>query len=351
MINFKTKPYKAVDMNRKAVAKCIETAGSVYASIKYDGVRGLLVAQPNESLVARAEFTSRVDKPIDALEFLGSDLWDHKDKRWESFLTDLAQPFKDGLMLDMELMVKGLSFNASSGLLRTKWTREENKKYHINAEALEGTTIKKSMKVPFCLNPELLDAVVFAVLPLEAAASGEDYDVMTCIMLEHVKHQVNLLKEYFPEIDWRAGTVFDVFSMEQLDSLFLEVREQDHEGLVVYDPLGVYKRGKKSGWWKMKPEDEADGIVQGPIWGTEGLANEGKVIGFEVLLETGRVVNVTNITQELMDEFTMHVLLNREYYNGWAVQIKFMNYTEDGSLRHPSFDKWRGTESNPKEKM
>ena len=118
------------------------------------------------------------------------------------------------------------------------------------------------------------------------------------------------------------------------------------------DPQGIYKRGKKSGWWKLKPECEADGIIQGVNWGTEGLANEGKVIGFSVLLETGRLVDANNISRALMDEFTSNVKDHGEdFYNGWACQVNYMEETPDGSLRHPSFEKFRGTEDNPQEKM
>ncbi|USW22304.1 UNVERIFIED_ORG: DNA ligase [Salmonella phage PSP2-22] len=100
-------------------------------------------------------------------------------------------------------------------------------------------------------------------------------------------------------------------------------REEGHEGLIVKDPMCIYKRGKKSGWWKLKPENEADGIIQGLVWGTEGLANEGKVIGFEVLLESGRVVNATNISRTLMDEFTNTVNIEGEtYYKDTLVRLR-----------------------------
>ena len=50
--------------------------------------------------------------------------------------------------------------------------------------------------------------------------------------------------------------------------------------------------------WKMKPEETIDGTVCGLVWGTTGKANEGKVIGFEVLLEDGMVVNACGLTEE-----------------------------------------------------
>ena len=153
-----------------------------------------------------------------------------------------------------------------------------------------------------------------------------------------------------------------MYDYESLWELYEEKRAEGHEGLIVKDPQGIYKRGKKSGWWKMKPECEADGIVVGLNWGTPGLANEGKVIGFEVLLESGRVVSANNISQALMDEFTKAVFDYRsletaydgtpgECFHGWACQVNYMEETPDGSLRHPSFAMWRGTEADPTVKM
>ncbi|AXG66363.1 putative ligase [Dickeya phage vB_DsoP_JA10] len=36
-----------------------------------------------------------------------------------------------------------------------------------------------------------------------------------------------------------------------------------------------------------------------------------------------------------------------EFYKGWQCQVVFMEETPDGSLRHPSFHSFRGTEDNP----
>ena len=162
---------------------------------------------------------------------------------------------------------------------------------------------------------------------------------------------VPLLQKYFPEIDWVLSESHTVYDLESLNSLYEEKRLEGHEGLVVKDPLGKYKRGKKSGMWKMKPSEEADGHVVSPVWGTEGLANEGMVIGFDVMLENGMEVSATNISRALMSEFTENVKSDPDYYKGWACQITYMEETPDGSLRHPSFDRWRGTEDNPTVKI
>ena len=140
--------------------------------------------------------------------------------------------------------------------------------------------------------------------------------------------------------------------MDSLSELYEAKRTEGHEGLIVKDPQGIYKRGKKSGWWKLKPECEADGVIQSVNCGTPGLANEGKVIGFEVLLESGRVVSANNISQALMDEFTANVKEHGDdFYTGWQCQVNYMEETKDESLRHPSFTCFRGVEGNRSEKI
>lgn len=363
-MNIQTKPYKAVSFVRSAIEKALETSGYLIADTKHDGVRGNICVDNT----ANAAWLSRVSKTIPALEHLNG-----FDQRWQKLLKDDRWIFPDGFMLDGELMVKGVDFNTGSGLLRTKWLKGTNFQYSDKSHPWE-----KGMKnkAPFRLDPAKLQVVLYDIIPLDIIESGDDYNVMTLLRLEHVKVALPVLQDHFPEVEWCLSESHEVYDMDELDALYRQKREEGHEGLVVKDPRGIYKRGKKSGWWKLKPENEADGIVVGLNWGTPGLANEGKVIGFEVLLESGRVVSANNISQALMDEFTKAVIeysngcygdgqfpsfngklqedLQAEAanpYGGWVCQIKYMEETPDGSLRHPSFDKWRGTEDDPTIKM
>lgn len=343
MMNIKTNPFKAVSFVESAIKKALDNAGYLIADIKYDGVRGNICVDNT----ANSCWLSRVSKTIPALEHLNG-----FDARWQRLLRDDRCFYPDGFMLDGELMVKGVDFNTGSGLLRTKWLNKKNFEFDVG-----GVPPLKGSKVEFALDTKRLSVRLYAILPLHIVESGEDCDVMTLLMQEHVKNMLPLLQEYFPEIEWQAAESYEVYDMVELQQLYEKKREEGHEGLIVKDPMCIYKRGKKSGWWKMKPENEADGIIQGLIWGTEGLANEGKVIGFEVLLESGRVVNATNISRALMDEFTAacdtdtYHLAGINPYQGWACQISYMEETPDGSLRHPSFVMFRGTEDNPQEKM
>jgi hypothetical protein len=359
-MNIQTKPYKAVSFVRSAIEKALETSGYLIADTKHDGVRGNICVDNT----ANAAWLSRVSKTIPALEHLNG-----FDQRWQKLLKDDRWIFPDGFMLDGELMVKGVDFNTGSGLLRTKWLKKYNMEYHnvpVTPDMLKPRKVgvAKRVRTEFRLSAAHLKVVLYDIIPLDIVESGDDYNVMTLLRLEHVKVALPVLQDHFPEVEWCLSESHEVYDMDELDALYRQKREEGHEGLVVKDPQGIYKRGKKSGWWKLKPENEADGVVVGLNWGTPGLANEGKVIGFDVLLESGRVVSANNISQVLMEEFTKRV---KEYttecnaneagcwymnpYEGWACQIKYMEETPDGSLRHPSFDKWRGTEYDPTEKM
>lgn len=351
LFNIKVNPYKAVSFVQSSVEKAAEKAGSLIADVKYDGVRGNILVAP----ASGSAWLSRVGKAIPALEHLNG-----FEERWDKLLADDRWIYPQGVMLDGELLVKGISFSKGAGLLRTKWLKQTNFAWSTSEYFHDAW---KKDKQAFELAPEHLEVRLYALLPLDKVQAGEDIDVMNCVMQIQCQQMVMVLREHFPEITWEIAETYDVFDMQSLNELYAEVRERGLEGLIVKDPLGKYRRGKKTGWWKMKPENEADGVVTGLNWGTPGLANEAKVIGFQVLLENGVTVDANNISQALMEEFTDKVYqfnYDNGYgdgepqlnpYEGWQCQVKFMEYTDDGSLRHPSWDCWRGTESGPTEKM
>lgn len=347
----KTNPHRAIDYSESGVKKALEAAGSLEAEVKYDGVRINIPVFPT----GETQWLSRESKELPALSWLSVPEGIHqspgeqqKASDWRWFLKQAGHEVS-GLMIDGEVMVKGVDFNTSSGLIRTKWTKKTNVDWHTDPMA--------PAKVPFCLDQKFIQVVVYGVIDLnvinDPKAEGPIHSV-TRLKAEAI---VPLLQKYFPEIDWVLSESHTVYDLESLNSLYEEKRLEGHEGLVVKDPLGKWKRGKKSGMWKMKPEETIDGTVCGIVWGTPGKANEGKVIGFEVLLEDGMVVNACGLTEEQKDEFTASVLNWRKglcsstiYGNPFAgnqVEVLFMERFPDGSLRHPSFKCWRGTEDNP----
>ncbi|WBF69768.1 DNA ligase [Shigella phage SFP21A] len=346
----KTNPHRAVDYSESGVKKALEAAGSLEAEVKYDGVRINIPVFPT----GETQWLSRESKPLPSLSWLSVPEGIHQSpgeqqnaSDWRWFLKQAGHEVS-GLMVDGEVMVKGVDFNTSSGLIRTMWSDRKNYKWNMNPKADMET--KKSNKVPFQISPEFLQVVVYGVIDLNVINNPKAEGPIHSVTRLKAEAIVPLLQKYFPEIDWVLSESHTVYDLESLNSLYEEKRLEGHEGLVVKDPLGKYKRGKKSGMWKMKPEETIDGTVCGLVWGTPGKANEGKVIGFEVLLEDGMVVNACGLTETQKDEFTAAVKEypeGEEFFNGWQCEVLFMERFPDGSLRHPSFKCWRGTEDNP----
>lgn len=339
----KTNPHRAVDYSEPGVTKALAAAGSLEAEVKYDGVRLNLPVFPT----GETQWLSRESKPLPALSWLDTsveDIWETEASDWRWFLKQAGYE-GTGLMIDGEVMVKGVDFNTSSGLIRTKYVKSKNYDFHA------GDWDLKSKTTQFRLDRDHIKVVVYGIVDLNVILDPKAEGPIHSVTRLKAEAIVPLLQKYFPEIDWALSESHTVFSLDELTDLYEKKREEGHEGLVVKDPLGRWKRGKKSGMFKMKPSEEADGHVVRPIWGTEGLANEGMVIGFDVMLENGMEVSATNISRALMSEFTENVKSDPDYYKGWACQITYMEETPSGLLRHPSFDQWRGTEDDPTVKI
>lgn len=361
MTTIKTNPHRAVDYSESAVKKALEAAGSLEAEVKYDGVRLNLPVFPT----GETQWLSRESKPLPALSWMntsGEDIGATKASDWRWFLRQAGYE-GTGLMIDGEVMVKCADFNTSSGLIRTKNLKPSN--YEYSMDALDSEWTKDMNGRQFRLIPEMVTVVVYGVIDLNVIIDPKAEGPIHSVTRLKAEAIVPLLQKYFPEIDWVLSESRTVYDLESLNSLYEEKRLEGHEGLVVKDPLGKWKRGKKSGMWKMKPEETIDGTVCGLVWGTPGKANEGKVIGFEVLLEDGMVVNSCGLTESQKDEFTAAVAEASGYtltsgpvviqdgldkvnpYEGWQVEVLYMERFPDGSLRHPSFKCWRGTEDSP----
>ena len=359
-----TKPYRPTDYNAKAIQEVLDEA-YVIADVKKDGVRLNLIVGPEAGEGHPVEWLSREGKQFPAL---AKDMPLDADARWSRFFHPNAGEamFREtGFMLDAELILL-----------------EDGEE--VPCKTTSGTLRRKSESVPL----SNVRVYVFDILPLDVVMLGEEYEVFTAVRKMHVEYQVTKLKEYFPEIDWRVAESYEIYSMDpcepliikdedgneiptetppDLTTLYNAVRERGEEGLVVKSPMGYYRRSKVTGWWKMVPDDNEDGIIQGLVWGTAGKANEGRVIGFEVLLESGHVVNACKISRAKMDEFTKKVMDHTGYdaediesiiygmnsalvddenpYHNHTAKVTFMERYPDGSLRHPSFDSFRGISS------
>lgn len=308
-----TNPALPVPYSEKAVLKALKESYLI-ADTKKDGVQLNLSVRANFGPSAFVDFLSRAGKRLPALQ--GAYQYGFKDQMlFTKVLTDDSCIYPNGFMLQAEIVTPGQPAEITAGNLRRK------------SKALDLSTI---------------EVHVFGVVPLDVIESGEDHDVTHGVMKYHVEAMTALLQKHVPQIKWLVAESLDVFTMEELQRTYEARREVGEEGLVLKDPLAIWKRGKKVGQWKMKPDDTIDGTVQGLVWGTPGLANEGKVIGFEVLLEDGHVVNACGLTQEQKDDFTFQAIVCVNAFQGWEVEVAFMERFKDGSLRHPSFSRWRG---------
>lgn len=327
MNNLIINPCKPVKFNEKAIQRVLDTSGSLIADIKHDGVRCELVIKPSEDIqgqaAGRCYAFSRSDKLLPSLRELFQS--DADRIKLGQLLKESRYP--DGFIIDGEAMVKGMPFQKSSGRIRSKQP----------------------------LPVEELEYVMYGFLPLDHFTNPEHdkrttLDVATCVMQAQLGVLIHQVRELLPQLSWSVVQSYEVYDMESLYELYETVRESGHEGLVIKDPLAPWHRGKRTGWWKMKPEDTIDGHVVGILWGTEGKKYEGKVIGFEVELEDNQhVVRADGLTDQLIEEYTEWAKAHPKGnpFHCWAIQLKFMERTEDGSLRHPKFDMWRGTETDP----
>ncbi|AWH14740.1 ATP-dependent DNA ligase [Pseudomonas phage 71PfluR64PP] len=329
----KTNPHRPVDFKESAVVKVLNESGNLNVDIKEDGCQLNMVVEyqagPGGGSVV--SFLSREGKEFNGLADLGDKLCN--DERWGKFFNPHldAGLFRDngGFLLQAEILIDGKVCAEISGDLRRKSPVDLSK----------------------------VEIVVFDLIPLDAVLADGEYEVFQELRRMHAGIQVEALKSRFPEIRWRLVESVQVFSLEQLTQVYEEFRALGKEGGVAKDPLGHWKRGKKTGQWKIKPDDECDGVVTGLMWGTPGLSNEGKVIGFTVLTEHGVEVEAGGITQAQMAEFTGNVLTHTgmhnedhyrqnysdaSYYQGWAVKITYMERLPSGSYRHPNFDSFRG---------
>lgn len=293
--------HRPVNFVQKAVLKALATYGYLIAQYKEDGIR--LHAFIDDSGTVRV--TTREGIEIRSLAV-------QKEK-----LRALLQELPKGFCVDGEAVVPGVVFEVGSGMLRS-----------------------------FDLLPVDVEFYVWDTFPLEAllgAEYGAEYET------RYARLQDEYLNVTYPDDPVQMICTTTVRTQADIDRVFEQARAAGKEGLVLKAPgLGVI-HGKKTGQWKVKPSDTADGRVTGLLWGTPGLGNAGKIIGFTVELESGVLCDVTGITQAQMEEFT------EEYKRRAAVasmagpfahihryiEVEYMEMTAAGSLRHPSFKCFR----------
>lgn len=299
------KPHRAVEYNERAIQKVIDECGYVAVSAKLDGIRAL-ISRVGDTV----RITTREGIEIRSLALIG--------RRIRAEFDDKL-PESEGIVADCEVYLENVPFDESSGILRRNAPLSDEQVQALRIAVFDVT---------------FEDAV------LGARVDSAGLDERLARFWGAVLHSDIL--QYHPHRR--------VYAIADLDRWFRYYHEDcGMEGLVIKDPRLPYRNGKVSGWWKMKPEITEDGIVTGYVWGEEGKANAGKVVGFEVKLESGETVRATGLTREAMDEYTKAALTipyggKHPAMIGRYCEVKAMERTTSGKLRHPHFKCWRDME-------
>ena len=297
--------HRPVPWNEKAVRRALAASGFLLAQVKEDGIR---IHAWLDSL-GQVRVVTREGIEIRSLAVVKRKLF------------ELLNELPEGFCVDGEVVVQGVSFEEGSGLLRAYAEIQHDVKFYV-----------------------------WDAFPLTALL-GAEYDV------PYQDRISTLVAAWCQDIDTTGVEIIEgetVHSMEELQGFYDNCRERNKEGAVVKCPDLPVIHGKRTGQWKLKPADTADGRVVGLVWGTPGLGNAGKIIGFTVELESGVLCDVTGITQAQMDDFTTihqdlqsHPGTRRVNLLGRYVEISYMEMTAAGSLRHPSFIQFRDMEYAP----
>lgn len=336
-----TNPHRPVDFNEKAILKVMKSH-YVAVQTKEDGCQLNLVVNSDGGV----RWLSRAGLEYPALGGMYDPALD-LDTRWKKFFNPhLGQ---------------GLYREAGGFLLQCE----------IIASNEDGTDKVCAETSGLLARHEPLDLskvriVAFDLIPMAAVLAEGDYEVMQSVRYVRTKHQVECLNKLFPELNVTLVEEDIATDLEELEAIYdMKRHHLKKEGVVAKDPMGFWKRGKKTGQWKVVPDDSCDGEVIGIMWGTPGLANEGKVIGFRVLTEHGVEVDAGGITEELKEQYTEETFkaafekcdginwgyastqhdLQKEFPNpfkGMPCTISYKERLPSGSYRHPNWSHFRG---------
>ncbi len=128
---------------------------------------------------------------------------------------------------------------------------------------------------------------------------------------------------------------------------FNHARKRGLEGVMVKQPDHLYERKRTDGWLKMKPEDDADGVIVELTEATATVADPergvavgdplGRIGSVRVRMEDGSEACPHGIAHGLGAD--MHH--NPEKYIGQWCEFKFMERDRQGGYRHPTFHRLR----------
>lgn len=232
-----------------------------YMSLKLDGIRGLV--RDGQMYSSGGRVIQGVDH---ILKQIGSDL-----------------------ELDGELLIPGLSFQESSGRIRSSRETPEAVYQVFDYSNSEGLGFRRRystlVTASWCWGPNVK-------------------------LLDHIRADID----------------------EYIQGEFAKALDKGFEGLVIKAPNAPYEPKRSFNWMKLKAEDPEEVTI---IGFEEGKGKfEGTLGSVIALRENGVEVSVGAFP----DTVRHHIWNNKELWKGEIIEIKFHEETPDGSLRHPRYD-------------
>lgn len=174
--------------------------------------------------------------------------------------------------------------------------------------------------------------------------SLKDWDSKQC--KETYEDRLRALRECVQSVIGDRKRITDVPSdivnnSAEAVKLYKKYLKDGYEGVMLKNPLGYYQWKRctiKSGEiYKVKPFESVDVPIVGFYEG-EGESNKGTLGG--IVIDLGN--NLTcNVGSGFTDSIGKEIWNNQSKYLGKMVEIVYFEKTEEGSLRHPRFKRFR----------
>lgn len=191
------------------------------------------------------------------------------------------------------------------------------------------------------LPPELVDAPVrWFIFGLPTVAIPLDAQHRERQVLAKAFQDWAGLDTHVPEVYW----AWDELSV---DAAYATFRSKGYEGAMVKQPKHLYERRRTDGWLKMKPENDATGVITGFVEAVCGIDQPelnlkagdklGRIGAVELTMPDGSVASPHGIPHELGRDMYLHP----DKYLGESADFKFMERDRQGGYRHPVWGRLR----------
>ena len=209
-----------------------------------------------------------------------------------SHLLEAFKSIPEGIHFDGELLVPGIPFQKSSGLIRS-FNEVPNAVFHI----FDIPNYDESQYVRIAMMNEILND----------------------LRLKHVTVVPHEIAQSYADIT----------------KFYKQFRQQGFEGAMVKNLRGAYENKRSIAWMKMKELDTYDVVCTGFF---EGLGRLTGTLGGIIVDLDGVEVRVGG---GFSDTDRNHIWANQDKYMGHICEIAGQERTPGGSLRHPRFITWR----------